>query len=75
MLLLLANRRRICGTVSRSITIIGAVNLGHYHATGRGEPPLPGESMTADNPFPSMWSSPTLRAIKSGTCLANCGCS
>jgi hypothetical protein len=28
MLLLLVNRRRICGTVSRSITIIGAVHWG-----------------------------------------------
>jgi hypothetical protein len=73
MLLLLVNRRRICGTVSRSITIIGAVHLGHCHATGRGGPPLPGESTTADNPFPRMGSNPILRAIKSGTCPANCG--
>ena len=73
MLLLLVNRRRICGTVSRSITIIGAVHLGHCHATGRGGPPLPGESMTADYPFPRMRSNPILRAIKSGTCPANCG--
>ena len=72
-MLLLVNRRRICGTVSRSITIIGAVHLGHCHATGRGGPPLPGESMTADNPFPRMGSNPILRAIKSGTCPANCG--
>ena len=73
MLLLLVNRWRICGTVSRSITIIGAVHLGHCHATGRGGPPLPGESMTADNCFPRMWSNPIRRAIKSGTCPANCG--
>jgi hypothetical protein len=39
MLLLLVDRRRFCGTVSRSITIIGAVHLGHCHATGRGGPP------------------------------------
>ena len=34
---------------------------------------VPGESMTADNPFPRMGSNPILRAIKSGTCPANCG--